>query len=84
LPHGEYAELRQYVTVYTRLRRDVRRQKTLIRNVAGQLFPELPRVFKGLTGQTALAMLGHHAAAAVVRKMSQEAFIAGVRTDLPR
>jgi transposase len=60
LLHGEYAELRQYVTVYTRLRRDVRRQKTLIRNVAGQLFPELPRVFKGLTGKTALAMLGHH------------------------
>jgi transposase len=83
LLHGEYAELRQYVTVYTRLRRDVRRQKTLIRNVAGQLFPELPRAFKGLTGQTALAMLRHHAAAVVVRKMTQEAFIAGVRADLP-
>jgi transposase len=83
LLHGAYAELRQYVTVYARLRRDVRRQKTLIRNVAGQLFPELPRVFKDLAGLTALAMLRHHAAAAVVRKMSQDAFIAGVRSDLP-
>jgi len=83
LLHGGYAALRQYVTLYARLRRDVRRQKTLIRNVAGQLFPELPRVFKDLAGLTALAMLRHHAAAAVVRKMSQDAFIAGVRSDLP-
>jgi transposase len=83
LLHGGYAELRQYVTLYTRLRRDVRRQKTLIRNVAGQLFPELPRAFKDLTGMTALAMLRDHAAAVVVQKMSQEAFIASVRTDLP-
>jgi len=81
LLHGAYAELRQYVTLYTRLQRDVRRQKTLIRNIAGQLFPELPRVFKDLTGVTASAMLRHHAAAAGVRKMSQEAFIASVRAD---
>lgn len=81
LLHGAYAELRQYVTLYTRLQRDVRRQKTLIRNIAGQLFPELPRVFKDLTGETALAILRNHAAAAVVRKMSQETFIASVRAD---
>jgi len=81
LLHGKYAELRQYVTLYTRLRRDVRRQKTLIRNVAGQLFPELPRVFKDLTGVTASAMLRNHAAAAVVRKMPQETFLAAVRSD---
>jgi len=83
LLHGAYAELRQYVTLYARLRRDVRRQKTLIRNVAGQLFPELPGVFEDLTGMTALAMLHNHAAAAVVRKMSQDAFIASVRLNLP-
>ena len=45
LLHGGYAELRQYVTLYTRLQRDVRRQKTLIHNVVGQLFPELGQVF---------------------------------------
>jgi len=81
LLHGTYAELRQYVTLYSRLQRDIRRQKTLIRNIAGQLFPELPRVFKDFTAATALAMLRHHAAAVVVRKMSLEAFVAGVRAD---
>jgi transposase len=81
LLHGAYAELRQYVTLYTRLQRDVRRQKTLIRNVAGQLFPELPRVFKDFTGETASALLRHHAAAVAVRRMSQETFIASVRAD---
>ena len=81
LLHGGYAELRQYVTLYTRLQRDMRRQKTLIRNIAGQLFPELTRTFKSLTGETALALLRHHAAAAVIRRMSQEVFIASVRVD---
>ena len=81
LLHGAYAELRQYVTLYTRLQRDVQRQRTLIRNISGQLFPELPRVFKNLTGDTALAMLRHHAAAVEVRKVSQETFIAAVRID---
>jgi transposase len=81
LLHGAYAELRQYVTLYTRVQRDVRRQKTLIRNIAGQLFPELSRVFKDFAGETALALLRHHAAAAVIRSMSPQAFIAGVRAD---
>jgi transposase len=81
LLHGRYAELRQYVTLYTRLRRDVRRQKTLINNVAGQVFPELHQVFKDLTGETALAMLSHHASAAEVRGMSEEHFITSVRID---
>jgi transposase len=81
LLHGAYAELRQYVTLYTRLQRDVRRQKTFIRNTAGQLFPELPRVFKDFTGETASAMLRHHAASVAVRRMPQETFIASVRAD---
>ena len=81
LLHGAYAELRQYVTLHTRLKRDIRRQKTLIRNVAGQLFPELPGVFKDFSGETALAMLRHHASATVVQRMSEKAFIAGVRAN---
>jgi transposase len=81
LLHGAYAALRQYATLYSRLQRDIRRQKTLISNVAGQLFPELPQVFKNLAGLTALALLRHHASAKVVREMSQESFIAGVRAD---
>ena len=82
LLHGHYAELRQYVAGYDRLRRDVRREMNLIRNITGQLFPELSSVFKDLTGQTALAMLRRHAAAVTIRQLSVEAFIAGVRADL--
>jgi len=81
LLHGPYAELRQYVTLYTRLGRNVRRQKNHVSNIVGQLFPELRRAFKDLSGQTALAMLCNHAAAVEVRKLSQEIFIAGVRAD---
>jgi transposase len=81
LLHGQYAELRQYSTLYERLRRDTGRQKTLIRNTAGQLFPELPREFKDFTGATALAMLNNHAATTVIQSMSEDAFIAGVRAD---
>jgi transposase len=81
LLHGGYAELRQYVTLYERLKGDARRQKTLIRNIAGQLFPELPRVFEDLAGETALAMLSHRAAAVMLRSKSQDTFIADVRAD---
>jgi transposase len=80
LLHGQYAELRQYVTLRERLLRDIRRQKTLVSNVAGQLFPELSREFKDLSGQTALAMLSSHAAAFVIRQLSLDAFINDVRS----
>lgn len=78
---GAYAELREYVTLYGRLGRNMRRQKNHLSNIVGQLFPELRGVFKDLSGKTALAMLCHHAAAVEVRKLSPEAFIAGVRAD---
>jgi transposase len=81
LLHGRYAELRQYVTLYERLRHDIRRQKTLIRNTAGQLFPELSSVCKDFTGDTALAMLRRHAAAVSTQTLPQEVFIARVRAD---
>jgi transposase len=81
LLHGAYAELRQYVTLYDRLQRDIRRQKTFVSNIVGQLFPELSGEFKDSAGKTAVAMLRHHAAAAAVWWMSQAAFIAGVRAD---
>jgi transposase len=81
LLHGGYAELRQQAVLYHRLKGDLRRQKGLINNTAGQLFPELGRVFKDVTGDSALAMLRQHAAANVIRQLSQDAFIAGVRSD---
>jgi len=79
LLHGQYAELRQYVTLRERLLGDIRRQKTLVTNIAGQLFPELGREFRDLTGQTALAMLSRHAAATVIRELPLEVFINDVR-----
>ncbi|MCG2770196.1 MAG: IS110 family transposase [Anaerolineae bacterium] len=81
LLHGQYAELRQHSTLYERLRRDIQRQKNLIHNTAGQLFPELSYVFEDFTGLTALAMLSNHAVTILIPSMSQEAFIAGVRAD---
>jgi transposase len=81
LLHGGYAELRQFVTLYSRLQHDIRRQKNLICNLARQLFPELSSIFKDYTGDTAIALLRNHAAAVFIREMSQDAFIAAVRAD---
>ena len=79
LLHGQYAELRQYSTLYERLRCEIVRQKNRLHSAVGQLFPELKRVFKDIFGQTAMAMLYNHAAAVVVRDLSEESFIAAVR-----
>lgn len=62
-----------------RLQADIRRHKTLVCNIAGQLFPELRHVFKDLSGQTALALLRSHAAAAVIRELPVAVFISEVR-----
>ena len=49
LLRGGYAQLREYVALYDCLGRDVRRQKTLVHNIAGQVYPEFGRVFKDWT-----------------------------------
>jgi transposase len=81
LLHGLYAELRQYATMYERLRCEIVRQKNRLHSAVGQLFPELTRVFKDISGLTARAMLANHAAARVIRNLSEESFIAAVRVD---
>lgn len=81
LLHGPYAELRNYSSLYHRLRSDLGRQRSLIFAAAKQLFPELERIFKDFTGHTARAMLKHHGAAAVIRELDQEEFISAVRSD---
>lgn len=73
--------LRQYAAQYDRLRGELTRHKNRLHNAVGQLFPEVTRVFRDLSSQTALAMLRHHAAAVVIRDLSAAAFIAGVRAD---
>ena len=80
LQHGAYAELRQYVSLYYRLKRQIRREKQHIWHAVGQLFPELARVFKNITGETAKAILSTQAAAVEIRKISEEEFIAKVRS----
>ena len=81
LLHGDYAELRQCVVLRDRLQGDIRRQKSLIRNIAGQLFPELSQEFTDFSCLTALAMLRRHGVPSVIQDLSRPAFIAAVRAD---
>jgi len=84
LQRGAYAELRQYATMHNRLTSDIARQKTLVRNIVGQLFPELSGIFKDLTSATAVAMLKNHAAAVRIKDMSEDELVAAVRADSAR
>jgi transposase len=81
LLHGTYAELRQYATLYERLCCEMTRHKNRLHSAIGQLYPEVKRVFKDLTGLTAVAMFKNHAAAAVIRELPEDGFIAAVRRD---
>ena len=81
LLHGGYAELRQYATLCERLDCEMTRHKNRLHSAVGQLFPEIKRVFKDLTGLTAVAMLQNHAAAVVLRDLSEDDFVAAVRQD---
>jgi transposase len=81
LLHGGYAELRQYVGLRGRLQDDIRRQRSRIWHVTGQLFPELPTEFKDLTGLTALALLRQHGAPTKIQDLTCADFIAAVRSD---
>jgi len=81
LLHGSYAELRQHATLCERLDCEMTRHKNRLHSAVGQLFPEIKRVFKDLTGLTAVAMLQNHAAAVVLRDLSEDDFVAAVRQD---
>lgn len=81
LLHGNYAELRQYAALCDRLRREITRHRNRLHSAIGQLFPEVKRVFKNITGLTAVAMLKNHAAATVIRDLPEDDFIAVVRRD---
>jgi len=81
LLHDNYADLRQYSALCDRLCREITRHKNRLHSAIGQLFPELKRVFKNLTGLTAVAMLHNHAAAAVIGDLPENDFIAAVRRD---
>ena len=77
-----YAQLRQYEQAHWRLSAEIGRQKTILRQYAERLFPELRQVFRDLTGMTALALLKNHADPQRIVDLSWDEFEAGVRRDL--
>jgi transposase len=79
LQKGAYEDLRQYATLYHQLMQSVRREKAIVWGLVGQVFPELIRAFKDLEGETYQALLLTCAAAAGIRQMPVEAFLAQVR-----
>jgi transposase len=80
LQKGVYEELRQYATLHEQLMHAIVREKNMLWGLAGQVFPELSQEFKDLTGETCQAFLGSFAAAASLRQLSCEDFIAQVRS----
>jgi transposase len=79
LQKGAYEELRQYATLYDQTVQAIRREKQVVWGLAGQAFPEIFQVFKGLGGATSQALLVSCACAATIREMTEEEFIAKVR-----
>ena len=57
----------------------IRREKTILWGLVGQVFPEMVRAFKDLDGETYQALLTTCAAAAAIRQMPLDAFLAQVR-----
>jgi transposase len=80
LQKGAYEELRQYALLHDQLIRAITREKNVVWGLVGQVFPELLQVFKDLTGETCRAFLGSFAAAASLRQLNIDDFVAQVRT----
>jgi transposase len=70
LQKGAYEDLRQYATLYHQLMQSIRREKTILWGLVGQVFPEMVRAFKDLEGETYRALLRTCPAAAAIRQMS--------------
>ena len=79
LQKGAYEDLRQYATLYHQLMQSIRREKTILWGLVGQVFPEMVRAFKDLDGETYQALLMTCAAAAAIRQMLLDEFLAKVR-----
>jgi tetratricopeptide (TPR) repeat protein len=79
LQKGAYEDLRQYTTLYHQLMQSIRREKIILWGLVGQVFPEMVRAFKDLEGETYQALLMTCPAAAAIRQMSLDAFLAQVR-----
>jgi transposase len=79
LQKGTYEELRQYSTLHEQLDHAIRREEQVLSGLAGQAFPEIARVFKGLEGKTSQAILVSCGCAAAIRLMTEEQFLAEVQ-----
>jgi transposase len=83
LQQGVYEELRQYATLYWQVTRAMRREKTIVCGLVGQVFPEFFGVFQKATSEAAQAILQSGVAAVEIRQRSLEEFVAGVRAVYP-
>ena len=79
LQKGAYEDLRQYATLYHQLMLSIRREKTILWGLVGQVFPEMVRAFKDLEGETYQALLLTCPAAATIRQKPIGVFLAQVR-----
>lgn len=77
-----YAPMRQYEQAHWQLRKEMRRQKTVLRQQVMRLFPELSQVFSDFTGQTAQAVLRYQADPHQIAMLSWAAYEKGVRQTL--
>ena len=78
LQHGVYAELRQYATLYYQVTKSMDRELSMLSGLAGQVFPELRSVFKEIDGMTSRAVLSTCPAAACLRQLTEQEFMAQV------
>lgn len=83
LQQGVYEELRQYATLYWQVTRAMRREKTIVCGLVGQVFPEFFGVFQKATSEAAQAILKSGVAAVEIRQGSLEEFVARVRAVYP-
>jgi transposase len=83
LQKGVYEDLRQYVALYDQVQHSLRREKQVIWSLAGQVFPELAQVFRGLQGETSQALLQTCASAAHIRQQAEQEFVGQIRANYP-
>ncbi len=84
VPQGVYAELRTAHNNHRRLIRERTRIINLLKGLLDSLFPEFTRVFKDPCGVTALSVLSTCAVPHVIAGMSQDEFIAEIKTHHQR
>lgn len=81
LQEGVYAELRNYSQAHYRLGQSLTKEKTILRQYAERLFPEVSQICKDIDGKAIRAVLKNHANPEEIASQSWEEFLAEVRSD---